>query len=94
MKKGKKPAEVAATSEIGTEMAVAEIAHAPWNPRTEAELAPDHPAMVELIETVTALGVVQPIAVWTGDVAAEIAGDGRNCRGWPNGALHCRQPAA
>ena len=77
MKKGKKPAEVAATSEIGTEMAVAEIAHAPWNPRTEAELAPDHPAMVELIKSVTALGVVQPIAVWTGDAAAEIAGDGR-----------------
>ena len=77
MKKGKKPAEIAATNEIRNEMAVAEIAHAPWNPRTEAELAPDHPAMVELIESVNALGVVQPIAVWTGIAAAEIAGDGR-----------------
>lgn len=77
MKTRRESAGNAATSEIGNEMAVAEIAHAPWNPRTEAELAPDHPAMVELIESVTALGVVQPIAVWTGDAAAEIAGDGR-----------------
>ena len=77
MKKGKKTAEIAATNEIGSEMAVAEIAHAPWNPRTESELAPDHPAMVDLIESVKALGVVQPITVWTGDAAAEIAGDGR-----------------
>ena len=77
MKKGKKPAEIAATNEIRNEMAVAEIVHAPWNPRTEAELKPDHPAMVELIESVKALGVVQPIAVWTGAAAAEIAGGGR-----------------
>lgn len=77
MKTRRKSAGNAATSEIGNEMAVAEIAHAPWNPRTEAELKPDHPAMVELIDSVMALGVVQPIAVWTGDAAAALAGDGR-----------------
>ena len=77
MKTKKKPAGIAATNEIRNEMAVAEIVHAPWNPRTEAELKPDHPAMVELIESVKALGVVQPIAVWTGAAAAEIAGGGR-----------------
>lgn len=59
------------------EMNVADIAHAPWNPRTTAELQPDHPAMADLVESVRALGVVQPIAVWIGERAAEIAGDGR-----------------
>lgn len=67
-----------AASSAANEMSVAEIVHAPWNPRTEAEFKPDHPAMVELIESVKALGVVQPIAVWTGLAAAEIAGHGRS----------------
>lgn len=57
-------------------MAVGGISHAPWNPRTAEELQPEYPAMVELIESVRALGVVQPIAVWTGDQVADILGDG------------------
>lgn len=45
-------------------MKVDEMRHAPWNPRTEAELEWDHPAMAPLIASVRAVGVVQPIAVW------------------------------
>lgn len=41
------------------------IAPAAWNPRTEAELAEDHPAMKELVASVKAVGVIQPIDVWT-----------------------------
>lgn len=41
------------------------IAPAAWNPRTEAELAEDHPAMKELVASVKAAGVIQPIDVWT-----------------------------
>ena len=43
------------------------IAPAAWNPRTEAELAEDHPAMKELVASVKAVGVIQPIDVWTDD---------------------------
>lgn len=79
MKTEKKTAANAESGETGANMMdVAEIAHAPWNPRTPEELKPDHPAMVELIDSVKALGVVQPIAVWTGDQAASIAGDGKS----------------
>lgn len=40
------------------------LRHAPWNPRTAAELEWDHPAMAPLIASVRAVGVIQPIAVW------------------------------
>lgn len=43
------------------------LKHAPWNPRTPEELKPDHPEMVKLVESVRALGVVQPVAVWDSD---------------------------
>jgi ParB/RepB/Spo0J family partition protein len=43
------------------------IAPAAWNPRTEAELAEDHPAMKELVASVRAVGVIQPIDVWADD---------------------------
>lgn len=43
------------------------IAPAAWNPRTEAELAEDHPAMKELVASVKAVGVIQPIDVWADD---------------------------
>lgn len=43
------------------------VAPAAWNPRTEAELAEDHPAMKELVASVKAVGVIQPIDVWTDD---------------------------
>ncbi len=50
---------------------VKDLVHADWNPRTPAELAWDHPEMASLIESVRAVGVIQPIAVWgdaeTGD---------------------------
>ncbi len=57
---------------------VANLKHAPWNPRTPEELKPDHPEMVKLVESVRALGVVQPIAVWdTGTEYLCIAGNRR-----------------
>lgn len=43
------------------------VAPAAWNPRTDAELAEDHPAMKELVASVKAVGVIQPIDVWTDD---------------------------
>lgn len=45
-------------------LGVQELVHAPWNPRTEAELDAGHPEMVTLIASVRAVGVIQPIAVW------------------------------
>lgn len=45
-------------------LAVNVLKHAEWNPRTEAELKWDHPEMVTLVESVRALGVIQPVAVW------------------------------
>lgn len=54
-------------------VALATLAHAPWNPRTPEELKPDHPAMAELIESVKSVGIIQPIAVW----ADAPDGDGR-----------------
>ncbi len=43
------------------------LTHAPWNPRTPEEMKPDHAEMVKLVESVRALGVVQPVAVWDSD---------------------------
>lgn len=59
-------------------MAVNDLIHAPWNPRTEAELDAGHPEMVKLIASVRELGVIQPVAVW-GDVDPKmvIAGNRR-----------------
>jgi ParB/RepB/Spo0J family partition protein len=50
---------------------------APWNPRTEAELAADHPEMQKLLASIRARGVLQPIVIWEdapGDAAFVIAG--------------------
>ncbi|MBR2983537.1 MAG: ParB/RepB/Spo0J family partition protein [Kiritimatiellae bacterium] len=46
---------------------VAELEHAPWNPRSEAELDWQNPRMVELIESVRAGGIAQSLAVWECD---------------------------
>lgn len=43
---------------------IADLKHAAWNPRTPDELAVDHPAMVELIASISAVGVITPLAVW------------------------------
>ena len=40
------------------------IIHAPWNPRTADEMGAAHPAMMELIKSIKALGVIEPIIVW------------------------------
>ena len=50
---------------------------APWNPRSEAELAADHPEMQKLLASIRARGVLQPIVIWEdapGDAAYVIAG--------------------
>ena len=43
---------------------VSGLEHAPWNPRSEEELAWDNEEMVTLIASVKASGVTQSIAVW------------------------------
>ena len=43
---------------------VGALEHAPWNPRSEEELAWDNPDMVELIGSVRAMGITQTLAVW------------------------------
>lgn len=43
---------------------VESVIHAGWNPRTDAELAADHPAMVELVNSIRAVGLINPITVW------------------------------
>lgn len=43
---------------------VADLCHAPWNPRKPEELMKEHAAMRELVDSVMAQGVIQPIAVW------------------------------
>ena len=43
------------------------LSPAAWNPRSEAELAEDNPAMKELVASVRAVGVIQPIDVWIDD---------------------------
>ncbi len=43
------------------------LSPAAWNPRSEAELSEDNPAMMELIASVGAVGVIQPIDVWIDD---------------------------
>lgn len=49
----------------GVEMIdVESVLHAEWNPRTDAELAADHPAMVELVNSIKAVGLINPITVW------------------------------
>ena len=59
-------------------LAVAGLVHAPWNPRTEAELDAGHPEMVKLIASVRELGVIQPVAVWgDADPKMVIAGNRR-----------------
>ncbi|MBO5705575.1 MAG: ParB/RepB/Spo0J family partition protein [Bacteroidaceae bacterium] len=77
MAKSKKRKAAVAADEIKLYMDVADIAHAPWNPRTKEELDWKHPAMVELVDSISSLGVLQPIAVWVGAKAAEFADDGR-----------------
>lgn len=61
---------------------VNDLTHADWNPRTVDELKPEHPAMRDLVESVKALGVIQPIVVWVRNVdgvrqATVIAGNRR-----------------
>lgn len=59
---------------------VADLEHAPWNPRSAEELAWDNPAMVELIESVKAGGINQSLAVWDrgkGEPLLVIAGNRR-----------------
>ena len=54
-----------------------QLVTAPWNPRTEAELAADHPEMQKLLASIRARGVLQPIVIWEdapGDKAFVIAG--------------------
>ena len=54
-----------------------QLVTAPWNPRTEAELAADHPEMQKLLASIKARGVLQPIVIWEdapGDEAFVIAG--------------------
>ncbi|MBQ8125658.1 MAG: ParB/RepB/Spo0J family partition protein [Kiritimatiellae bacterium] len=46
---------------------VSTVEHAPWNPRTKDELARTHPAMAELIDSITARGVIEPIVVWSAE---------------------------
>lgn len=48
-------------------MAVAELEHAPWNPRRTEDLAEDNPAMMELVQSITNVGIIHPICVWTDD---------------------------
>lgn len=43
------------------------LSPAAWNPRSEAELAEDNPAMKELVASVRAVGVIQPVDVWIDD---------------------------
>lgn len=50
-----------------TMVVVADLTHAPWNPRAEAELDAGHPEMVKLISSVREIGVIQPIAVWASE---------------------------
>lgn len=50
---------------------VNDLTHADWNPRTVDELKPEHPAMKDLVESVKALGVIQPIVVWVRNVDGE-----------------------
>ena len=45
------------------------LVHADWNPRTPEELSWDHPEMVELIQSVSKVGIIQPIAVWADEAA-------------------------
>ena len=61
MSKNKKRPEVASSNEIQSEIPVDSVSHAPWNPRTAEELKPNHPAMASLIDSVRALGIVQPM---------------------------------
>lgn len=77
MAKSKKRKAAGAADEIKLYMDVADIAHAPWNPRSREELDWKHPAMVELIDSISSLGVLQPIAVWVDGKAAKFADDGR-----------------
>lgn len=77
MAKPKKTKAAGAADEIKLYMDVADIAHAPWNPRSREELDWKHPAMVELIDSISSLGVLQPIAVWVDGKAAKFADDGR-----------------
>lgn len=54
-----------------------QLVTAPWNPRSEAELAADHPEMQKLLASIRARGVLQPIVIWEdapGDAAFVIAG--------------------
>ena len=46
------------------------LSPAAWNPRSEAELAEDNPAMKELVASVKAVGVIQPVDVWIDDSLA------------------------
>ena len=43
---------------------ISEIEHAPWNPRSEAEMGKNHPAMEELVESIKLRGVIEPIITW------------------------------
>lgn len=74
---GKKTAKAA---DAGVEtIDVESVQHAEWNPRTDAELAADHPAMVELVNSIKAVGLINPITVWE-DASGErycIAGNRR-----------------
>ncbi len=54
-----------------------QLVTAPWNPRSEAELAADHPEMQKLLASIRARGVISPIVIWEdapGDAAFVIAG--------------------
>ena len=61
----KKPQAV--VKEMVPDMPLSSLEHAPWNPRTEADLAEDSPEMQKLVASVKARGVIQPIAVWQVD---------------------------
>ena len=52
-------------------LAVDSLAHADWNPRAPEELDWKHPEMVELIQSVSKIGIIQPIAVWADKEAIE-----------------------
>lgn len=45
-------------------LTTASLSHATWNPRTPDELSLDNPSMKELVASVSAAGIITPLAVW------------------------------
>ena len=43
---------------------IADLVHAPWNPRSPEEMDAAHPAMQELAKSIATVGLINPITVW------------------------------